>query len=250
MATSIVQICNLALDACGTRSTITSLQEQSAEAQACARHYQPSLNAVLRAAHWNFARKQVTLALLKDATTTPPETVPQPWTYEYAYPNDCVLARQLMPTYDVSNGLTFQGWATPAPTSPIGAPTRFVIAQDNDVNNNPILVILTNMVTAQCIYTCTVQNPNLFDAQFQEALSYYIASRICVALTSDRARAKDLFMVADALTRGARAYNGNEGITVIDTVPDWIRVRGYLSDWGYPPGSLSIYGPQDLQMLV
>ena len=45
---SEVAICNLALDACGARATITSLQENSKEAKACARQYAPALAATLQ----------------------------------------------------------------------------------------------------------------------------------------------------------------------------------------------------------
>jgi hypothetical protein len=33
------------------------------------------------------------------------------------------------------------------------------------------------------------------------------------------------------------------------SVPDWIRVRGYASDWAYPPGSYFTIQPQALTMV-
>src|SRR5258706_8457195 len=65
-------IANLALSAIGTRSTIISMSENSAEAQTIALHYTNVRDELLRDAHWNFARKQVNLALLNDSTQLSP----------------------------------------------------------------------------------------------------------------------------------------------------------------------------------
>jgi hypothetical protein len=93
---SAVAIANLALDAVGARATISSFTEASKEARVISRQYDQALDDVLGAAHWNFARKQLALTLLKDGSAG--DTVPAPWLYEYAYPSDCVGARYILPT--------------------------------------------------------------------------------------------------------------------------------------------------------
>lgn len=247
MAISDVAICNLALDAAMARSSISSIGENSAEGQACARHYQQAKEAVLRAVHWNFARKQVNLALLNDATTNPPGSVPQPWMYEYAYPSDCLLAYAVLPQMANPNGTSIgAGWQPPQPQMPI---SRFVVAQGNDITGNAIPVILTNVPQAQLVYTVRVSNSNLFDSMFVDALVLYLGSRIARALTGDKQHAISLFQQAEAMVKQAASINGNEGPTVVDMLPDWIRVRGYLPDFMQTPAGW-FYDPLPLTMVV
>lgn len=243
MATSQVAICNLALDAIGTRSTISSMSEGSAEAAACARQYEPALEAVLQAAHWNFARKQATMTLLKDGTATPSQNCPPPWAYEYAYPSDCLACRYVMPlaTSQVS---TFVG--TPAVQYPITPPVRFIVSSDEDSNGNPINVILTNQVQAVLCYTFRCTNVNLFDAQFVRAFANYLGYLLAIPLSGDKALAKMAFQIADQTCKQAQASNGNEGITINDHVPDWITTRGYVMDWGHAQDGQWIFPPQSL----
>lgn len=246
--TSQVAIANLALDAIGTRSSIASISEPSREARAISLHYAPALDAVLRSAHWNFARTQIVLALLNDATLSPPQKVPQPWLYEYAYPADCVLFRYIMPQY---GNLPSQG---PNVGSAIpfflGAPVRFLISSDLDSNGNQIKVILTNQPQAIGIYTARVSNTELFDPDFVQAFSNYLAAKICIGVNGDKAMAKMALDLAQNTSIRAQRTNGNEGLTIIDQLPEWIRVRGYASDWAYPPGSMFEARPQNLTMIT
>lgn len=243
MATSAVAICNLALDAIGTRSTIASLNENSAEANCCARQYDTALDAVLSAAHWNFARKQISMSLLKDGTLNPPDSVPTPWVFEYAYPQDCILARYVMPLA-VSQNTTFVG--TPAVQYPITPPVRFIVSSDEDSNGNPQNVILTNQADAILCYTFRCTNTALFDPQFTRAFANYLGALIAIPLTGDKAMANRAFQIADKTCNDAAASNGNEGFDVIDNVPDWITTRGYVWDWGHAQDGQWIFPPQSL----
>lgn len=243
MATSQIAICNLALDAIGTRSTISSLTEGSAEAAVCARQYEPALEAVLQAAHWNFARKQIALAVLKDGTVQPSQNVPVPWVYEYAVPNDMLSARYVMPTA-VSQNSTFVG--TPAVQYPITPPVRFITASDQDTNGNPINVILTNQAQAILVYTFRCTNVNLFDAQFVRAFANYLGYLLAIPLSGDKQLAKMAFQIADTTCKQAQASNGNEGLTIIDDVPDWITTRGHIWDWGHAQDGNWVFPPQSL----
>ncbi len=245
MANSNTQIANLALSAIGTRSTIASVNENSAEARMILLHYQPSLDAVLQAARWNFARKQISLALLQDGTAG--GTVPQPWLYEYAYPTDCVSARFIIPNVITDPAVAGAIVAVP---QYMGNPVPFLVSSDTDVNGNEIKVILTNQPQAQLVYTKIVQSPAMFDSLFTNCFVAYLAHRICIALTGDKDMAKNQFQLAEDASRKAQASNDNEGLTVIDIAPDWMRVRGYVSDWGYPNGSMIYGGVQQLTMIA
>lgn len=227
--TSDVEICNLALDAIGSRSTISSLQEPSTEARACARHYGQALRSCLAAAHWNFARKQAAMTLLKDSTKAVPDVVPTPWRFEYAYPSDCIQGRYIMP-------------ARP--------PVPFLISLDVDGSNNNVKVILTNQPSAILVYTVLITDTSLFDDQFVTAFYNYLGYRISIPLSGDKAMAKMAFQLAEQITNAAQASNASEGLTVIDDVPDWIRVRGYASDWACQDGASFLLPPQSLLMVA
>lgn len=242
---SDVDICNLALAAIGTRSSISALDEGSTESNACALQYTVARDAVLGGVHWNFARKQALMAVLKDASLG--QSVPPPWNYEYAYPSDCLQGRYVMPQLAATGG----GVPGTVPVQSIAsAPVYFLVGSDTDSNGNDQNVILTNQPQAILVYTKRITNPSLFGPDFVDAFAYYLASRICIALTGDKGLARGMFDMADKLVKAAQTSNGNEGITVIDSVPDWIRVRGYSSDWAYPPGSITWCQPTQLSMVT
>lgn len=241
-----VGICNLALGAVGARTTISSLTESSAAARQCALQYDAALEAVLSAAHWNFARKQTQLALLKDGTLSPPDNVPQPWLYEYAYPADCVQARYMVPMF---NNLPASVPGAASMPYYIGAPVRFIVSSDVDTQGNANKVFLTNQPNAVLVYTTRIEDVTLFDGQFVLALANYLGARMAIPLSGDKKLMQMAYQLADATTKAARASNGNEGLTVDDHIPDWMRVRGYASDWAYPPGSMFVLQPQNLTLI-
>jgi hypothetical protein len=250
MASSQVQIANMALDVIGTRSTIASLTEGSNEANAIARHYDNALDCCLRSAHWNFARKQIPLTLLQDATIG--GVVPTPWLYEYAYPSDCVLMRQFIPMIQVgelSPGVPGATPNSPAGVAAYGPPVRFLAGTDLDITGNPIEVFLTNQPQAIGVYTFRNTNTQMWDALFVQELAAYLGARVCMSLTGDKAMMKMAFEMAQGFEAKAQSRNGNEGLTVIDSTPDWMRVRGYASDWSWPDGGMYTYGPQALSLL-
>lgn len=234
MPASQVQICNLALASIGTRSTIASLTEGSAESIQCSLHYDVALEATLRGAHWNFARKQVSLALIADATQGQP--VPQPWLYEYALPSNCLLARFVLPQLE-STGL-------PMPNAQL-PPVPFIVASDQDENGNDINVLLTNQPMAQLVYTGRMTNPAVYDPSFVDAFVPVLGSKLAIPLTGDKQTRQAQLQIAQGLLNAAQIANGNESLTVIDHQPDWLRVRGFGADW-IPGGAVWFNAPISL----
>ncbi len=76
MTTSVVSICNTALDLLGA-DPITSLADDSKAARFCARNYERVRDAVLRAYPWNCALARAALAALAEAPA---------WGYARQYP--------------------------------------------------------------------------------------------------------------------------------------------------------------------
>lgn len=250
--TSTIDICNRALSAIGTSSTISAIDgsDVSNEALACAMLYQPTLDQLLRMAQWNFTRKTATLSLLKAAPGTPENTTPAPsawnntlpaipWLYSYAYPSDCVLVRKILPQvipYGASlsvplfavntgylPGIVPYGGDIPA--------TPFAVAQDVDWSGNQIKNILSNQTQAIAIYNAQTNNPSLFDSMFTEALVAALAGKLVMNSTGDKGLVQAQFQIANAQVMQARGQDANEGLTVQDTVPDWIVARGYLNPY-------------------
>lgn len=121
-----------------------------------------------------------------------------------------------------------------------------------DVNltfNKDQRVILTNQEFATLCYVRQVTDSNVWDPLFQDAFTNALAADLCMALTGEKALANGLRSLANNSIIEARKADGNEGLTINDVVPDWIRIRGidfdnqYLGtggfDWG---GVLPLFG--------
>lgn len=102
-------------------------------------------------------------------------------------------------------------------------------------------VVLTNQEFATLAYVRQVTDPNVMDPLFQKAWADLLGAHLSVALTGDKKRANDLVGLANRAIEEARAVDGNEGLTINDVTPDWIRVRGIAYSEGYMSGPYSGY---------
>jgi hypothetical protein len=248
--TSEVEICNRALSKIGTRSTIASLTEDSQEAHQCNILYTPTRDETLGMAFWNFGRKTTNLGLVKSAPGTPTNPSPAgwngtwsddfpapPWLYEYTYPSDCIQMRYIggqLTSAFVGDVPIFGSAVTAAPQW-TNVPVMFIISTDL-VSGNQASVILTNQYQAIGTYTMRITNPDLFGAQFTEALVAALAGKLAIPLTGDKGLAAGLFQQANSYIISARASDGNEGLTIQDSPVSWIQARelgGYTLDGYY-----------------
>lgn len=90
----------------------------------------------------------------------------------------------------------------------------------------PQRVVLTNQEFATMVHVVDIGDPNLMDDQFQEAWAQVLGAQLCLALTGDKKIANGLIMSANRMIEMARTTDGNEGLTVNDVTPDWLRIRG------------------------
>lgn len=102
-------------------------------------------------------------------------------------------------------------------------------------------VILTNQEFATLSYTQQVTDPNLFDPSFRNALYDAGAGVLVMALKGDKGFANQLLEKANRTIFLARANDGNEGLTINDVTPDWIRVRGWAGGDGMYSGPYQGY---------
>lgn len=221
--TSQTLICNMALGNAAARATITSINENSAEAYQCNLYYDSVRQEILRAVNWNFARSQITLSLIGTAILGTSQT---PWTYKYAYPSDCLKARYIIDS--CANNISLD-LLNPYVANKIGVP--FVVGADKDSSGNDIKVILTSMQNAVLQYTRDISSVYMFDDQFVMAFTHLLASRITMPLTGKVDIARSEYDNAIKTLDKAQVTDGNEGLTVQDSLPDWIRTRGYAGDW-------------------
>lgn len=247
--TSPVDIANQALGLAGARSTISSFSEDSNEARAVARYYEPLRDELLRKAPWNCAFNFGVLGLLKSSPGTPEFTgtvptvwnkslPPPPWSYEYLYPADCLDAVWIVPQseanvpgtpiFPISSGLVVTPFFS-------GAPIPFKIVIDQDNNGNDIRVILTNQSQAILAYVKRVTDPNVWDPIFIQGFVNLLGARLTFNLSGDKGLANLLLGTTNDKIMDARGGDGNEGLTINDVVPDWIRVRGW-TQIPTPPG--------------
>lgn len=250
LPTQPADIVNRALDECGV-DEIGALDEGSRQAKAAQRIYWPTIRQVLSAAHWNFARRTEVLNLLGSTgapNTIPPPVVPSgnpvppPWTFMYEWPPDCVNARWIPQTNP--NGQIV--WNTPA---------RFLVGSFPLPNDDPqsawadteghdpdqTRVILTNVQNATLVFTALMQYPNSWDPLFEQAIVKALAAGLAMPCIEDKKMAMALRrenrMLAMEAINEARVRDGNEGWTVIDHTPDWLRARTSGAAW-YGPGVL------------
>lgn len=95
----------------------------------------------------------------------------------------------------------------------------------------PQRIILCNQELPIIEYNAQITDPNVMDPLFQDAWASILAARLAFQLSGDKAMANQCIATANNLIMEARKADGNEGITVNDVTPDFIRIRG---DWGGP----------------
>ena len=248
--TSAVDLVNMALDQISARTSVTGINPPSppnnTAAQVASRTYQTQVDAVFRAAHWNSARLQRELTLLKAAVGTPENpsgydsngnlnpTPPVPFLYEYEFPPDCIAVRFVIPRPNLpipgqAPIMTNVGIAN---TPLVNTSMPFILGVDTDADGNKIKVILSNACKAQAVYTARIDNPDLWDSSLQIAVISTLSAWFCLPLTGDRALMQMRISLAVGYINQARIHDGNEGITSTDYIPDYILVRSTGSGWG------------------
>lgn len=245
--TTQLDICKMALAEVGSRSTITALNDGSIEANYCSLYYGPTRDHALRAARWNFAHYSDLLALWKSAQGTPENptvtssvwtrTQPaRPWLYSYKIDQTgFVYARSIiaqLPTSVTSSPPIFSvvGLTLPYMSFPR---VPFDIAIDPYDQAGSLLpsnqgqrVVLCNIQNPLFEYTGAYNDETTWDSSFVLVQTLALSARLAIALTSDKQLANMKIEAANAIIMQARAADGNEGITVMDHVPDWLTTRG------------------------
>lgn len=211
-----VSIFNLALNAIGGRSNLSSTTERDRGAEVCRLWYPVVRDQVLAAAPWPSCKDFRRLSLLKargDGNWVSGD--PEPG-YAYAYSSP---AEMLHPRY-MSDFSQFS-------MSSYAGDIKAI----NSNSPDPVLCFTKrNYVVGS------------WESELQMAIAYGLAANIVMPLTGKAQRAQLLINQANDLVLTARQNAANEGDERFESIPDWISARGYsfpsTTRFYYPMGAL------------
>lgn len=182
---------------------------------------------LLRTCHWAFARRQLPLVLLADATgntpNTPTRVIDPQFIYEYQWPIDCLKViyipwfwQNYSPGVVPGNITTSYQVPTPPPGVPqttgnLGQtpfagqrprPAPFIVTSDPNYPPQPGMmagevlgvspvgrtVICTNVRCASLVYIYDAIYPSTWDALFRAAMVAYLASEIALPVWAKKDR--------------------------------------------------------------
>lgn len=205
MATSEVDICNLALSHLGDEAEVISITPPDGTIQAahCGRFYPIARNTLLEMHQWTFATVRTSLALTVAAA-------PSEWEYAYAMPSNVLKPLAVyLPT-----------------AAQDGRGEDYIVESDASGNQ----VIYTNVEQAVFRYIRLAQDTTKFTAGFTTALARllasYLAGPIIKGATGMQVSQAHLKWFAIELAN-ARAMDANSGqrSEYRNRVPDMIRAR-------------------------
>lgn len=105
-------------------------------------------------------------------------------------------------------------------------------------------VILTNQENATLAYLKRITDPNVMDESFIECWVNALGAKLAIPLSGDKAMMQAAWTLANARIADARQNDGNEGLTVNDVTPDWLRARGIAyPNWEFSPNVQFDWGP-------
>ena len=184
---SVVDICNMALGWIGA-NRITSLEDNSEEAQLCDLNYERSRDVVLEAREWTFAVKRFTL--LPDSET--PEFT---WSNQFKIPTEVLRVITVEREAVVSsNELTHN---------------MIEHEQMNWVRELDFILADQEEVLTRCIVRIT--DTAKFSEAFVHALAARLAADLSVPITRSKSMQQQMFALYDLKLRDAAVMDGIQG---------------------------------------
>ena len=182
MATSVVDICNIALTRLG-EDRIVSLNDSAERAILCNLNYPYARDRALRAFEWSCAIERATLSrLATDPITTD-------WDHQYQLPNDCLRVLN-MPN-------------VPAATWEISQ--RY---------------LLTSEDTVVIRYIKRLLDPAMYDAQLVYAVAFRVGADIAYKLTHNRGKESEMEALYESVLLKAKGTTRQE-ISEEAEVAEW-----------------------------
>jgi hypothetical protein len=194
MTTSVVSICNTALDLLGA-DTITSLADDSKAARFCARNYERVRDAVLRAYPWNCAIARAALAALAEAPA---------WGYGKQYPlpegpEPAYCLRVLAINGEVDFGLAYK------------IEGRRILTDED--------------APLDILYIARIEDPARFDALLIDAIAARLALDAAYPLAGSVSLAQSMSQAYAEKIAEARQVDSQEGSPDALIAGDWLESR-------------------------
>lgn len=205
MASSPVDVCNLALKRLGSES-IVALDEGTDRASLCAILYPQTRDRMLRDFEWNFAQIRIALALSAAhpvfgyANQFPLPPLPLCLKVNETDPPDAI--------YDIENTIDANGVITGK-------------------------AIMTNESALSIRYTGQITDVTQWDASFVDAVAMDLAAQMAYPLTESASKAKEMAGIARDALQHARSVDSQEGSTKqadINVLVD-VRRHGFVEDF-------------------
>jgi hypothetical protein len=190
MATSVIEICNNALNDLGEEA-IASLTDNTKAARLCNQRWPAVRDAVLRAHPWNCALAQAELAA---------SAAPAGWLYASAFPlpADCLRVLSVR-----SAGVDVNAWEVQA-------------ARALCDETGPL----------QVLYVRRIDDPRLFDPLLCEALTARLSATLAYPITASTALAQSFWAAYADKLREARGVDAREASPIAAPAPtSWLAAK-------------------------
>jgi hypothetical protein len=207
MAQSQLNLYNMAVSVCGADFTISATNESTVPAEVCELWYENTRQTILRAAHWNSAKRYFRLVeeAERDTAADWVSTDPEPgYAYSYEVPSNMLAARYLS---------TFEQFS-------LGYETDQKIISANTGSD-------TASETPILCYTVDVTDVTLYEPDLYQAMIYGLAGHICMPLTGKTQRARNIFALANQILFDARAATANEMHRLMQYQASRMAARGF-----------------------
>ena len=226
MAQSQLALYNTALSHVGAAHTVLDTASTAPPVAACNLHYDNVRQTILRAAHWNCAKRHKRLVQQAeyDGSSAWAAGDPDPgYRFSYDFPDDMLAARYMV---DFSRFTLGHDGTQPIINSNIGG---------DDADDAPVLV-----------YTIDVTDPSKWEPDLYQAIAFGLAAHISMGLTGKIQRTRGLLDFANSLLLEARANTANEREAEIRATSEALQNRGHplqvVSPYVYPYGHLMNVG--------
>lgn len=196
MATSLVQVANMALTMLGQENTIEALTERSKSARVMNLWMEPARRFALQSHDWTFARKRLALALHD-------EDPPSVWAFRYQAPSDMIQPRYIE-----------------VPKMYRAAPFDVESSADGETST-----IVTDIEDAVLSYTRDCTQVHLFSPAFVLVLARALAAYASIAITGNSAVERNQWALYERQLHIGTNLNAKQGIEATPQDSDMITGR-------------------------
>lgn len=203
MITSVLDICNMALDYCNVRN-ITAIDEDTKQSKKCNMWYDTVRKSLLMNMNASFSIKRAVLAEVANFTPI------YGYTKAYALPYDCLQVLNL--DSPISDRLyQIEG--------------NYLYCNEQDENEN-----------IKIRYIADIEDVTKFDAEFCDCLALKLAEKICLPLTEDEQKTAMLRQLAQQKYVETSTKYGRDNRMIIINRPKYRQAKYYseIEDYNYP----------------